>query len=78
TKHPIAGHVPWMRQAWGAIATAHYDVSGVLWREQALTVMEYLAPGIFTSIRSEGREALCDLTNISAQQSDQSSLLTTT
>lgn len=78
TKHPIAGHVPWMRQAWGAIATAHYDVSGVLWREQALTVMEYLAPGIFTCIRSEGREALCDLTNISAQQSDQSSLLTTT
>lgn len=78
TKYPIAGRVPWMRQAWSAVATANYDVNGVQWRMQALEVMEYLAPGIITCVQPEGREALRELANISAQKNDPSPLLATT
>lgn len=63
-KHPIAGRVPWMRQAWGAVATASCDESGSNWRRQALTAMEYLATGTFTIIKPQGREALVALAGI--------------
>lgn len=60
-KHPIAGRIPWMRQAWGAVATASCDTSGLNWRRRALSAMEYLAPGTFTIIQPQGREALVEL-----------------
>jgi len=63
-KHPIAGRIPWMRQAWGAIATASCDTSGLDWRRRALSAMEYLAPGIFTIIQPQGGEALAELAGI--------------
>lgn len=60
-QYPIAGRIPWMRQAWSAVATASYDSSAQEWRNRALAVMEYLAPGMFTTVRPEGREALLAL-----------------
>lgn len=64
-KYPVAGRIPWMRQAWGAVATASFDESGLDWRRRALRAMEYLAPGAFTITRPEGREAMIELAGIS-------------
>lgn len=62
--HPIAGRVPWMREAWGAVATASCDDSAVHWRSQALAAMKYLAPGTFTVVRPRGRKSLIALAGI--------------
>lgn len=63
-KHPIAGRIPWMRQAWGAVATTSCDTSGLDWRRRALSAMEHLAPGTFTILRPQGHEALLALAGI--------------
>jgi hypothetical protein len=62
--YPIAGRVPWMRQAWGAVATARCDASAEAWREQALTAMEHLAPGLFTVAKPSGHAAFFKLAGI--------------
>lgn len=67
-RHPIAGRIPWMRQAWGAVATASCDASGVAWRRQALAAMDYLAPGIFTIALPAGRKALIKLAGITVKK----------
>lgn len=67
-RHPIAGRIPWMRQAWGAVATASCDASGVAWRGQALAAMDYLAPGIFTIALPAGRKALIKLAGITVKK----------
>lgn len=69
-KHPIAGRIPWMRQAWGAVATASCDRSGLDWRRTALSAMEYLAPGTFTILQPRGREALVQLAGISVDRNE--------
>jgi hypothetical protein len=69
-EHPIAGRIPWMRQAWGAVATASCDTSGLDWRRRALSAMEYLAPGTFTIIQPQGREALVELAGIIVNKSN--------
>jgi len=66
--HPIAGRIPWMRQAWGAVATASCDVSALNWQRQALAVMDYLAPGMFTVVLPAGREVLVELAGIAANR----------
>jgi len=60
-KHPIAGRIPWMRQAWSAVETAAYDITADKWRKDALAAMSYLAPGKFTTIKGEGYQALRQL-----------------
>lgn len=67
-RHPIAGRIPWMRQAWGAVATASCDASAVAWRRQALAAMDYLAPGIFTIALPAGRKALIELAGITVKK----------
>ncbi|MFD0725245.1 caspase family protein [Lysobacter brunescens] len=60
-QHPIAGRIPWMRHAWGAIATASCDASAEAWRSQALAAMAHLGPGAFTHVAADGRDALAVL-----------------
>lgn len=62
--HPIAGRIPWMRQAWGAVATARCDASAEPWRKQALAAMKNLGPGLFTIAKPSGRKALLKLAGI--------------
>lgn len=66
--HPIAGRVPWMRQAWSAVATADYHESAFEWRDRALDALPYLASGAFTVARAEGREAIMALAGIEDSQ----------
>ena len=72
THWPVAGRIPWMRQAWGAVATARCDASAADWRRQALLAMEFLAPGLFTVVRPEGHEALARLAGIQLPQAEPS------
>jgi len=60
-RYPIAGRIPWMRQAWSAIETAVCEDSARSWRDRALGVIEFLEPGDFTIVRSEGYSALSEL-----------------
>ena len=69
-RHPIAGRVPWMRQAWGAIETADCDGSAEEWRQQALEVLPHLGAGQFSRVRREGRDALFALTGITDKRED--------
>lgn len=72
---PVAGRIPWMRQAWGAVETAQCDPSAADWRRQALSAMEFLAPGLFTIVRPEGHEALARLAGIQTLQCEPSPYL---
>ena len=63
-RHPIAGRVPWMRHAWGAVATASCDASAEPWRRKALAAMAHLAPGAFTGFQPGGRQALEELVGL--------------
>ena len=67
-RHPIAGRIPWMRHAWGAIMTANCDKSAEPWRKQALAAMAHLAPGSFTNVLPGGRQALVELAGVEARQ----------
>lgn len=62
--HPVAGRVPWMRQAWGAIETAECDESAEEWRDLALNALPYLGAGPFSLVKREGRDALLALAGI--------------
>lgn len=66
--YPVAGRIPWMRHAWGAIATARYDTSAARWKATAEELLQHLAPGIFTNVHSSGRALALDLAGISAQK----------
>lgn len=66
--HPVAGRIPWMRQAWSALATARCDVSAATWRQQALEVVEHLGPGLFSVIQPSGQAALAQLADIQVTQ----------
>lgn len=59
--HPIAGRIPWMRQAWGAVETARCDNSASRWQQRASTAMRYLAPGVFTVAVPKGSDAMHEL-----------------
>lgn len=72
---PVAGRIPWMRQAWDAVVTARCDSSAADWRRQALSAMEFLAPGLFTIARPEGHEALATLAGIQTLQHEPSPYL---
>ncbi|MGY1409207.1 MULTISPECIES: hypothetical protein [unclassified Luteimonas] len=63
-RHPLAGRVPWMRHAWGAVTTASCDKSAEPWRKQALAAMAHLAPGAFTGFLPAGRQALEELVGL--------------
>lgn len=63
-RHPVAGRIPWMRHAWGAIATASCDASAEAWRRQAIAAMAHLAPGSFTNVAAAGRKALIALATL--------------
>ncbi len=67
-RHPLAGRIPWMRHAWGAILTANCDKSAEPWRRQALDAMAHLAPGSFTNFTNAGRDALVALAALDASQ----------
>jgi hypothetical protein len=69
-RHPVAGRVPWMRQAWSAVATVECDDSADAWRQQALAVLPHLATGSFTQVRPEGRDLLVSLAGISEHRED--------
>lgn len=69
-QHPVAGRVPWMRQAWSAVATAECDDSAHAWRQEALAVLPHLGAGSFTLVRPEGREALAALAGVTANRED--------
>jgi hypothetical protein len=66
--HPIAGRIPWMRQAWSALATAQCDESASHWHQRALAAVEFLAPGAFTVALPEGRDAFFALAGITEEQ----------
>lgn len=60
-RYPIAGRIPWMRQAWSAVETANCSRSAEAWRTKALSAIKYLESGLFTVINAKGLEALLDL-----------------
>lgn len=62
--HPVAGRVPWMRHAWGAIATAQYHNSALAWKALADEIFQHLAPGIFTNIRASGRPLALEMIRV--------------
>lgn len=63
-EHPVAGRVPWMSQAWGAIETADCHESAEEWRALAMRVLPHLAAGPFTVVKREGRDTLRALAGI--------------
>ena len=67
---PVAGRIPWMRQAWDAVETVRCDASAADWRRQALLARDFLAPGLFTVVRPEGHDALARLAGIQALQEE--------
>ena len=67
-RHPIAGRIPWMRHAWGAILTANCDRNAEPWRKQAVAAMVHLARGAFTNFVPGGRRAVIKLAGIKARQ----------
>ena len=69
-QHPVAGRVPWMRQAWSALATAECDASAEGWRLRALAVLPHVAAGSFTSVRPAGAEALATLADVTENRKD--------
>ncbi|MEN2786178.1 hypothetical protein ACFOKI_07210 [Sphingomonas qilianensis] len=70
TQHPVAGRVPWMRQAWSALATAECDPTAESWRQEALAVLPHLAAGPFTKVRPTGAEALAMLAGVTENRED--------
>jgi hypothetical protein len=74
--YPIAGRIPWMRQAWGAVATARCDASAEAWRKQALAAMGHLAPGMFTIAKPSGRKPFLKLAGIKVIQGEPEPVLT--
>lgn len=62
--YPVAGRIPWMRQAWGAIETADCDESAEEWRALGLAALPHLGEGPFSSVKLEGRDALLALAGI--------------
>ena len=75
TRHPVAGRVPWMRQAWGAIETADCDASAEEWRKLALSALPHLGAGSFSQVRGEGRDALLALAGITSNREDHALLV---
>jgi len=69
-RHPVAGRVPWMRQAWSAVATVECDDSAQAWREKALAVLPHLGAGSFTLVNPEGRNALLSLAGVTEDRED--------
>ena len=67
-QHPVAGRVPWMRQAWGAIETADCDESAEEWRDLALSALPHLGAGPFSLVKREGRDALLALAAITTNR----------
>lgn len=59
--YPVAGRVPWMRQAWGAIDTVECDRRAEEWRALARSILPHLGSGLFTTVRPKGRDALLEL-----------------
>ena len=47
--------------------TAHCDESAEVWRKRALAVMAHLAPGAFTNVTPDGRQALVELAGIQVE-----------
>ncbi|WP_373085713.1 hypothetical protein [Sneathiella sp.] len=66
--HPVAGRVPWMRQAWGAIETADCHESAEEWRALALSALPHLGAGPFSLVKREGRDALLALAGIASSR----------
>lgn len=62
--HPVAGRVPWMRQAWGAIETADCDESAEEWRALALSAKQHIDAGPFSTVKRGGGDALFALARI--------------
>jgi hypothetical protein len=62
--YPIAGRIPWMRQAWGAVETARCNENASGWQMLASATIKYLAPGDFTVSTPEGGEAMLNLAGI--------------
>ncbi|TGV61051.1 hypothetical protein EN784_01235 [bacterium M00.F.Ca.ET.141.01.1.1] len=60
----VGGRAPWMRNGWSAVETANYDKSAHEWRDAALKVVPHLAPGPFSVVKPEGREALAALVGV--------------
>lgn len=69
-QHPVAGRVPWMRQAWSAVYTADCDASAQEWRQKALAVLPHLGAGSFTTVRAEGRDALVSLAGVTENREE--------
>ena len=69
-QHPVAGRVPWMRQAWSAIETADCDESAEEWRDLALSALLHLGAGQYSQVRREGRDALFALSGITDNRED--------
>lgn len=67
-RYPIAGRIPWMRHAWGAVATTRCGPGAEAWRAQALAALAHLAPGAFTAVTAAGHDALRELAGIRVAQ----------
>ncbi|RMI15678.1 hypothetical protein [Sinorhizobium meliloti] len=75
TQHPVAGRIPWMRQAWGAIETADCDTSAETWRALALSALPHLGIGPFSQVKREGRDALFALARVTSNSEDPAPLM---
>ncbi|KTE15578.1 caspase family protein [Sphingopyxis sp. H115] len=67
---PVGGRAPWMRAGWGAVETANYDASAHQWRDAALAVLPHLAPGPFSMVKPDGRDALAALVGITDRSTE--------
>jgi hypothetical protein len=74
-QHPVAGRVPWMRQAWGAIETADCDESAEDWRKLALAALPHIGVGPFTLAKPEGRDAILALADVNANRENPAPLV---
>ena len=66
--YPIAGRIPWMHQAWSAVATVRCEPCAAKWRQQLLDARQYLAPGLFSMLEPGAEPALVELAGIGALQ----------
>ena len=67
TGHPVAGRVPWMRQAWCAIETSDRDESAEEWRNLALATLPHIGLGPFSTVKPEGRNRILAPASITAK-----------
>jgi hypothetical protein len=67
TRYPIAGRLPWMREAWSAVATALCHPSARQWQEDAMAAKAWLSSGTFTRFNSAAHVMVTRLARVNVR-----------